>query len=397
MPCASQLIAVRRQLPKAGSQLAGLADCRNAPSIMVRRPQISAELAFLALPLHEAATQRDLGIYRVVVDAMTLIEDVLHRLPPGAAPEARDEANWPKASALSDAASAGTIRLFGKVDLLQEVVEHLPDVAARKGHDLQAASALLERDYVPYLRLVDVAGISLPEAEAVLTRIGLPYPQGDPDDEPTARLAFLLDPCIVLTNDRLLTRNGIGTKFDPDSPFVGWLSAAVAVRNRGFTTQLRAGAGAAAITGSIPALAIYQSTMAARRHPRTAMALIGAMGVAAWMSRSSPRWHGIRTAAAASISAAVSEFSAATADKIGPATDAHRRLVEHAASHPPSTVPEASLARVLAVFPADPGLTVGELRVIAGRDIDVAAALAHPAFVRVSRYRWTLGWAASLR
>jgi hypothetical protein len=86
----------------------------------------------------------------------------------------------------------------------------------------------------------------------------------------------------------------------------------------------------------------------------------------------------------------------ATTGNIEPSASAVRLFAAFSAAHPPAETSEAAVARTLAIFPDDPGLTVGQLRRILGPGVDVRSALERPAFARVSRYRWTLGESAVL-
>ena len=72
----------------------------------------------------------------------------------------------------------------------------------------------------------------------------------------------------------------------------------------------------------------------------------------------------------------------ATTGKIEPSASAVRLFAAFSAAHPPAETSEAAVARALALFPDDPGLTIGELRKILGPDVEVRSALEQPAFTR---------------
>ena len=131
------------------------------------------DVALIGPTATASARLRERHVLPVVVDANVLIEDALHRLArPGFIASSADRPVVPHvaASALSHLMAIHAIRVYGKPDLLEEVAAHIPRVAARKGHDPSLALALFDAEYVPYLRLVDPAGIVIPDSEAAFAQ-----------------------------------------------------------------------------------------------------------------------------------------------------------------------------------------------------------------------------------
>jgi hypothetical protein len=101
------------------------------------------------MPAREAAASRDLHAWPVILDASAIIDDILYRTGPR-----------PRSSALKAGLLVGVVRPLGKPDLVDELERNLPEVAAREGRALGVMQGMLVADYVPHLRLVDVAGIT---------------------------------------------------------------------------------------------------------------------------------------------------------------------------------------------------------------------------------------------
>jgi hypothetical protein len=180
-------------------------------------PPLTIDFALMGPTVVDSARLRERHVLPVVVDTNVLIEDALYRvahLVPTIRSSDRQVVLHPAPSALSHLMSINAVRVYGKPDLLDEVAEHLPRVAARKGSDAEAALALITTDYAPHIRFVDPKGILIPDSEADFAEVA----RIDPDDEPTARLSRLLDPSILLTLDRkALLRFGFGQWVDdPD-------------------------------------------------------------------------------------------------------------------------------------------------------------------------------------
>jgi hypothetical protein len=342
------------------------------------RPVITADLAVLGFTAKSAAAQREEHITPVVVDANALIQDVLWNSAPR-----------PRASALLLASAVGSIRLLGKLDLIEEVVERLPEAAG--DHPIEPLLAILAHHYLPHLRLVDVGGISLPAAEEILAEVA----KSDPDDEPTARLTRLLDPSILLTADKDLLNQHFGEWYEPGGMLSSWTAAAFTLYDRSAETQMTSVLKAGATLGVLPTYALTELVRFGWRHPRIAAGAIAAAGIGAWAARRSPRWgatwHSLR-AASAQVVAQTAQY--AETSRLPEAMQAKRQLADYRAAHPGPNTPEAALARHLAIAP-DAGLSAAELVAITGRSAKLILEV-YPAFVIDKQGRWHLGQPASL-
>lgn len=135
-----------------------------------RRPvtaPIPIDFALIGATAVKSAHLRDGRVFPIVVDAMVLIEDALWRvshLAPTIRPSEHGVLPHPAPSSLSRLLAIHAARLYGKPDLLDEVVEHLPRVA-KSQERADAAFALIRTEYAPSMRLVDPSGIRLPDAE----------------------------------------------------------------------------------------------------------------------------------------------------------------------------------------------------------------------------------------
>ncbi len=325
-----------------------------------------------------------------MVDANVLIEEALRRVT---RPDARP-------TALAHLMAIHAIRLFGKADLLDEVAEHLPRLASRKGLDPGAATAVIDAEYAPRIRLVDVRDILLPDAEGRLQQVAAK----DPDDEPTARLARLLDPSILLTRDRALLDLGCGVWVDdPDQDQLvaitgdEWLKASLTVRDRAFLAQMEAGGRAMSISGALAADAARKMTNAARRHPIPAALLLGGLLALLWVNRSAPIWQDVRRGIGASGSALATEVAARAQGQPAIGQRAQGVINEYLETHAGPDVREARIARAITL--AEPsGLTAIDLYDILGRPYAVLPVLrAHAAFVRDETGAWHLGIEPGLR
>ena len=101
-----------------------------------------------------------------------------------------------KVPASVSAAQSGQIRLFMERDTLYETWRKLPIFAQQFGVPPSEVREMCERDWLPFLRVValpdDVRDID-PRAAEVRAL--------DPTDYPTAALASILSPCILLTHN----------------------------------------------------------------------------------------------------------------------------------------------------------------------------------------------------
>jgi len=364
-------------------------------------PLVTIDIALLGATVEESARLRERHVLPFVVDAMVLIEDALYRTaeyvptsrPGGVVP-------WPRPSALSHLLALHAIRVYGKPDLLDEVVEHLPEVAAQKGRDPGPAFALIAAEYAPAMRLVDPSGIVLPDMEDKLADVFAK----DPDDEPTARLSRLLDPSILLTRDReALLAFGFGQWVeDPEMDAIvwitkdDWLKATLSVRNHAFSAQMEVGGRVMVVTGNAVTAGARKAIAVARDHPISAALLLAGLLVFLYTTRDSPVWAQLRDGLTKTTTTALTEFDARAKGRPEAAAAAGVRVAAYLAKHVGPDLPVAHVARALAIAPRG-GLNAQELRAITGYKFAVRPILdAHPAFVRDEEGRWHLGIPARL-
>ena len=365
-------------------------------------PPLPIDFALIGPTVVDSARLRERHVFPVVIDANVLIEDALHRLGhpiPTVRASDRQVVPHPKPSALSNLMAIHAIRVYGKPDLLDEVAEHMPRVANRKGHDPEAALALIYAEYVPFIRLVDPAGIVLAGSEDDLAAVDAI----DPDDEPTARLSRLLDPSILLTLDRkALLRFGFGAWVeDPDMDalvlFTGgdWLKATFTLRNNAFSAQMEVGGRAVTITGTVAADATRKAISLARDNPVPTALLLGGVFLLWWMTRDSPFWGELKSGIARATTTTLTEIAARTEGRPESAARASVTLGAYLAKHASSRLPEAEVARTLAI--AEPrGLSAGDLYHITGHHFAVLPILRkHEAFALDEEGRWHLGQPAT--
>jgi hypothetical protein len=365
-------------------------------------PLVTIDLALLGPTVVDSARLRERHVLPFVVDAMVLIEDALHRTAeyvPTARP-GQGVVPWPRPTALSHLMALHAIRVYGKPDLLEEVAERLPEVAAQKGRDPGPAPALIAAAYVPQMRLVDPSGIALPDTEELLAQVAAI----DIDDEPTARLSRLLDPSILLTRDRKsLLRFGFGQWVeDPDmDAFVRitkdeWLKATLQVRNHAFSAQMEVGGRAVLITSNALAAGTRKAVRLALDNPIPAALLLAGLVVFIYMYRDSPVWAQLRDGLTKTTTTALTELGERTAGRPEAAATAGVKVEAFIAKHAGPALPVAQVARALAIGPRG-GLTPAELRAITGYKFAVRPILdAHPAFVPDEESRWHLGIPAAM-
>jgi hypothetical protein len=287
------------------------------------------------------------------------------------------------------------IRVYGKPDLLEEVAERLPGVAAQKSRDPGPALALIAAEYAPQIRLVDSSGIVLPDTEKLLASVAAI----DPDDEPTARLSRLLDPSILLTRDRKsLLRFGFGQWVeDPEmDAFVAitrdeWLKATLRARSRAFSAQMEVGGRVIVVTGNALSAGTRKAVRLALDKPIPVALLLAGLVVLLYVYRDSPVWAQLREGITKTTTAALTELGERTAGRPEAAAAAGVKVEAYLAKHTAPDLPVALVARALAIAPPD-GLTPAELRAITGYAFAVRPILdCCPAFVVDDEGRWHLG------
>jgi hypothetical protein len=292
------------------------------------------------------------------------------------------------------------IRVYGKPDLLDEVADRLPEVAAQKRRDPVPALALIAAEYAPQMRLVDPSGIVLLGDEALLASVAAI----DPDDEPTARLSRLLDPSILLTKDKkALLRFGFGQWVDDPEmdAFVRiskdeWLKATLTIRNHAFSAQMEVSGRMIVITGNALAAGTRKAVRLALDNPVPASLLLAGLVMVIYMYRDSPIWAQLRDGLTKTASTALTELGERTAGRPESAAAAGVKIEAYIEKHKAPDLPVAQVARALAIGPRT-GLTPIELRAITSCKFAVRPILdAYPAFVADEDGRWHLGIPAEM-
>jgi hypothetical protein len=313
---------------------------------------------------------RNLFSWPVVVDASAILDELRYR--------AGDAERVP---ALLVSARLGTARLLAKADHVAEVVREVPRVAAQKGRDADEMLAIFQADYLPLIRVVEVGdrrslGISDPEIDRLSRR--------HPADVPSAVLTRLLDPAMLLTQDKDLLA-GFDRWEEPAMPVTKWSAMAATTRDSGRMVMAVPVMQGAAIGAGAGALAVREL---ASSHPRIAAALLGVgVGVLA-AAYQSPGWAERRERWAEQARSTITGVM----DWLSPYADAANQLAAYRSKYPGLGSPVARIARVLALAP-DSGLLLSDLRRILP---DIAAEVrptleSHDALFRRSRHRYRLG------
>ncbi|HEX6349353.1 MAG TPA: hypothetical protein VF160_08175 [Candidatus Dormibacteraeota bacterium] len=203
-----------------------------------------------------------MAISPVVVDANALASDAFYA------------AQHDGHSALLDAANLGVIRLFAPVHIYDRVYSLLPELAyGSRLALLEEAVRLWESEYLRHVRFVDVedAAVDDPRVDTVALR--------DPEDAPVAKLAALIGPCRLMSQDRDFVSLGGGAGAD-------WRPVAVAGRRAMLPTQ-------AVVASVVPASLIHSGASSSvaflRARPEwrwpvavVAIALVGFIGWKMW-------------------------------------------------------------------------------------------------------------------
>lgn len=349
-----------------------------------RRPIVTTDVAVLATRPTESARLRDEHHWPVVFDANALILDVIHNALPDKKP-----------SALMDAVMVGTARLYGKPDLLDEVAEHLPQVAARKAHDLARVHEVLAF-YASRIRLVDPAGVVIPDTAARFAAVDARRAPGGRTDEPTARLSRILDPSILLTADRDLLDNGFGVWYEPNDRPAPWTAAAFTLKDRSFASQMDSGSKMFGVAMVAPFVTGAGLLRFARTYPRAALGA-GALAVAfAYLTHKSPRWAATRQNLSEGIAWAIDDLAerlpADPTQQQQDSADAIEQLRKYRFDHTSPGSEVAIVARTLAIAPSA-GLTAKEIYDSTGHSFAVLPVLdGYPGlFSQGNGTRWLLG------
>jgi hypothetical protein len=178
----------------------------------------------------QIAAPGPLAIQPVVIDANALASDVYYAAANGGN------------SSLLLAASLGTIRLFTALHIYGKVYAELDNPNWEPWYELRhAARRIWEAEYLRKLRFVDVSDYQTadPRVLAIASK--------DEEDGPVAKLAALLGPCILPSEDKHM--RGLG------AAGADWRPLAVASRNAMMPTQ-------ALVVGVIPASAAWSGVSA---------------------------------------------------------------------------------------------------------------------------------------
>lgn len=101
-------------------------------------------------------------------------------------------------------ADHGAAVLYAADHVYGEVYEYLPKMALASGLSVDVLRVHFEDEYLPALRFVTVSSVDGPDAQvAAIT---------DLDDVPTGRLAKLIGPCVVFSEDKHLKKPGLAPK-----------------------------------------------------------------------------------------------------------------------------------------------------------------------------------------
>lgn len=184
-------------------------------------------------------------------------------------------------TALRVAAQIGALKTYASVHVIDEVFEHLPELAGRR----EAPNAMAS--WKPYSQ-----GITFVEAPHTLPpdpRV-IALAETDADDVPTGILVSILAPCISLSQDPHMVGVGLAS---PE-----WLQLALSSRNIGYAFALKL-AGPAAIVGSGFAGVGVAKLIALLSRSPLGRVILGFGGVASYLGlhRSYERgWEGPRRA-----------------------------------------------------------------------------------------------------
>jgi hypothetical protein len=358
----------------------------DANSRVVRQP-FGVGLATISTDVAEAARLRDAHIAPVVMDANALLAELAWRSRRLVLTVRAGQAKpilWPCQSCLSRSVAKGAVRLYAKADLIEEVRRHLPAFARDQGLDPVALNTLLEADYLPELRLVDLDGIDVDDANLALVV------RDDPDDEPSARLSRLLDPSFLCTRDRDLIDHGFG-EWTVDG-WDDWTRVTRSIEVSAFYGEMLGGS---RLTFGLTGASVEGVISAAQARPKVALIGFGLALLGFLALRRSERWPGISADVRQLAADAGQALAAGMNQRWEPAVREGARLREHRAVRPGPGTPVARVARTLALAP-DLGLLLRDVRAILPDIADEVRPIleTHPAFVREG-WRWHLGVSAS--
>ncbi|MCC9738536.1 hypothetical protein [Streptomyces sp. MNU89] len=272
----------------------------------------------------------------------------------------------------------GDVVLYAADHVLDEVYEHLSKIAASSPVSLATLRARFEDEYLPALRFVSVSNLDEPDPQVLAIT--------DPDDVPTGRLAKLIGPCVVFSEDKHLKRPGFAPK--------RWLDvarSAVEMSDGHQGQVLIFNAAALPLRGAVGLL-----TYSGRKASISPWMLGGAvLGAGAFFLRKPERRKEVAQFAGDVVNVVGTQLAGAVA-KERRGIEKLRKVVLPAPTRPTIRQRVAiSLARqtepllaaelhglISRYFPGEPAVSVQEVRAVLEEGTE---------FVRVQRYRWQFG------
>lgn len=272
----------------------------------------------------------------------------------------------------------GAAVLYAADHVLEETYEHLPRMAARGLVPLSTLRAHFEAEYLPALRFVTVSDVDGADAQVLAI--------SDADDVPTGRLAKLIAPCVVFSDDRHLKKPGFAPK--------DWQRAAKSVVDiaEGIRDQA-----VAVNTAVLPARGAVGLVKLLGRQTGISPWAVGAvvLGGGALLLKKPGRRKAAASFAVKALEVVSTKLEAATAQERR-GVDKLREVILAAPSRPTIRQQVAiTLARqtepllaaevhelIYALFPDEPAVSVQDVRTVLEEGSE---------FVRAQRYRWQLG------
>jgi predicted nucleic acid-binding protein len=272
----------------------------------------------------------------------------------------------------------GIAVLYAADHVLDETYEHLPKMAKRGLVPLSTLRAHFEAEYLPALRFVTVSDVDGSDAQVMAIT--------DTDDVPTGRLAKLIAPCVVFSDDRHLKKPGFAPK--------DWQRAAKSVLDIAEGVRDQAVAVNAAV---LPARGAVGLVKLLGRQTGISPWALGAvvLGGGALLLKQPDRRKAAASFAVKALEVVGTKLEAATAQERR-GVEKLREVILAAPSRPTIRQRVAiTLARkiepllaaevhelIYAHFPDEPAVSVQDVRAVLEEGSE---------FVRVQRYRWQLG------
>lgn len=272
----------------------------------------------------------------------------------------------------------GTATLYAADHVLDETYEHLPRMAKRGLVPLAALRAHFEAEYLPALRFVTVSDVDGPDEQVLAIT--------DNDDVPTGRLAKLIAPCVVFSDDRHLKKPGFAPK-DWQRAAKSVLDIADGVRGQAVTVNAAA----------LPARGVVGLVKLLGRQTGISPWAIGAvvLGGGALLLKQADRRKTAASFAITALEAVGTKLEAASAQErrgieklrevilAAPSRPTIRQQVAIALARQSQPLLAAEVHELIhGHFPDEPAVGIHAVRAVLGEGSE---------FVRVQRYRWQLG------